>query len=70
MKYYKVMAHINSLNGDMAEVTVIDENRENAQTIYTVIYKDVICTAICNVFNGHFYADDIYGKVLIKWNLI
>jgi hypothetical protein len=50
----------------MAEVTVIDENRDGTQTVYTVIYKEVICTAIYNVFNGHFYADDIYGKVTIK----
>ena len=66
MKYYKVLAHINSLKGEMAEVTVINENRDGTQTVYTVIYKDIICTAICNVFNGHFYADDIYGKVTIK----
>lgn len=40
MKEYKVMAHINSLNGEMAEITVLEEVGNND---YIVNYKGVKC---------------------------
>lgn len=43
MKEYKVMAHINSLNGEKAEVTVLKKVGDND---YIVNYKDVKCHAL------------------------
>jgi hypothetical protein len=62
-KSYKVMAHINSLHGDMDEITILEERRKDNQTYYIAKYKDIFCTAIFNGFNCTYYADDIYGKV-------
>lgn len=42
MKEYKAMAHINSLNGEMAEITVLEEVGNND---YIVDYKGVKCHA-------------------------
>ena len=60
MKEYKAMAHINSLNGEMAEITVLEELENN---YYIVDYKGVKCHALFNWFVCQFYADDIYGIV-------
>lgn len=60
MKPYKDLAHINSLNGQMAEITVLEDKGNNQ---YIVEYGGVKCTAIFNWFNGTFYADDIYGII-------
>ncbi len=60
---YTVMAHLNSLNGKMDEVTVLDERQDGNQTIYIVEYKGVKCTAIFNPFVCEFYADDKYGII-------
>ena len=44
---YKTMAHIHSLNGEMAEITVIEEVGNND---YIVDYKGVKCHALFNWF--------------------
>lgn len=60
MKEYKAMAHINSLNGEMAEITVL---KELANNDYMVDYKGVKCHALFNWFVCEYYADDIYGII-------
>ena len=60
MKEYKVMAHIHSLNGEMAEITVLEEVGNND---YIVNYKGVKCHALFNFFVCEYYADDVYGIV-------
>lgn len=59
---YTVDAHINSLGGDMDEVTVLEERMKGKQKYYIVCYKGVFCTAIFNGFNCTYYADDVYGS--------
>lgn len=60
MKEYKTMAHINSLNGEMAEITVLEEVGNND---YIVDYQGVKCHALFNWFVCQFYADDVYRRV-------
>lgn len=60
MKKYKTMAHINSLKGEMAEITVLDKVGDND---YIVDYKGVKYHALFNWFVCEYYADDIYGIV-------
>ena len=60
MKEYKAMAHIHSLNGEMAEITVLEEVGNND---YIVDYKGVKCHALFNWFVCQFYADDVYRRV-------
>ena len=43
MKEYKAIAHIHSLNGEMAEITVLEEVGNND---YIVNYKGVKCHAL------------------------
>lgn len=57
---YKAMAHINSLNGEMAEITVLEEVGNND---YIVDYKGVKSHALFNWFVCEYYADDIYGRI-------
>ena len=57
---YKAMAHINSLKGEMAEITVLDKVDNNE---YIVNYKGVKCHALFNWFVCEYYADDIYGRI-------
>mgnify|MGYP006375395281 FL=1 len=56
----KVIAHIHSLNGEMAEITVLKELGNND---YMVDYKGVKCHALFNWFVCEYYADDIYGRI-------
>lgn len=60
MKEYKAMAHIHSLNGEMAEIIVLEEVGNND---YIVDYKGVKCHALFNWFVCQFYVDDIYRRV-------
>ena len=60
MKEYKVMAHINSLNGKEAEITVLEKVGDND---YIVDYKGVRYHALFNWFVCEYYADDVYGIV-------
>lgn len=64
MKAYKAMAHINSLQGEMDEITVLTEKQLSPnQAGFIVDYKGIKCTAIFNWFTGSFYADDVYGRI-------
>ena len=63
MKEYKAMAHINSLNGKLAEITVLEKIDAPNQPYYIVEYRGVKCTAIFNWFTCEYYADDVYEVV-------
>ena len=65
MKTFKTKAHINSLGGRTAEITILDKPDEN-KNYYIVDCGGVKCSAIFNFFVCEFYADDIYG--IIKEN--
>ena len=54
---YKVMAHIHSLNGEKAEITVLEKVGDND---YIVDYKGVRFHALFNWFVCEYYADDVY----------
>ena len=56
----KVMAHINSLNGEMAEITILKKVGDND---YIVDYEGVKCHALFNWSVCEYYADDIYEIV-------
>ncbi len=55
-----IMAHIFSLGGEMDEITVLENNGNNK---YVVDYRGVKCTAIFNIFENAYYADDIFGRI-------
>jgi len=59
---FKIKAHIHSLNGEIDEITVLEQVGDND---YIVEYKGVKCHALFNCFICEFYADDIYGR--IEW---
>ena len=65
MKPFKTQAHIHSLDGQMDEITVLEELGNNS---YLVDYRGVKCSAIFNPFNSTYYADDIYGIIKEKTN--
>ena len=54
------LLHIHSLDGQMDEITVLEELGNNS---YLVDYRGVKCSAIFNPFNCTYYADNIYGIV-------
>lgn len=54
------LADINSLKGQMAEITVLEKVGDND---YIVDYKGVKCHALFNWFVCEYYADDIYGRI-------
>ena len=56
----KVTAHIHSLDGKLAEVTILQYNGDND---IIVEYNGKKCTAIYNVFVGAYFVDDIYGII-------
>ena len=66
MKNLKVMAHIHSLNGEMREITILENETLFGRVIpnaYIVKYGDVKCTAIYNPLVCQYYADDKYGII-------
>lgn len=64
MKPFTTQAHINSLKGGLAEITVLEEKElYPRQQGYIVDYGGVICTAIFNPFSCSYYVDDIYGRI-------
>jgi hypothetical protein len=63
MKPYITLAHINSLDGGIDEITVIEKVENASQPYYIVDYKGVKCTAIFNWYVCEYYADDLYGAV-------
>ena len=60
MKPYKAQAHINSLNGELREITVLEKAGDND---YIVDFEGVKCHALFNWFVCEYYADDVYGIV-------
>lgn len=62
-KPYTAKAHIHSLGGAMDDITVLGEDKQGDQTVYTVNYKGTICTAIFNIFTCSYFADDKYGVI-------
>lgn len=60
MQPYKTMAHINSLKGEMAEVTVLQYEDDKH---IVVDYHGIKCKAILNPFVCQLYADDIYEVI-------
>lgn len=67
MKPFKTQAHIHSLNGEMDEITVLEETGNNE---YLVDYRGVKCSAIFNWYNCTYYADDVYGRKRIEDDLL
>ena len=66
MKPYTVMAHIHSLNGEMQEVTVLEQETlfgHPIQNSYIVKYGDIKCTAIYNPLVCQYFADDKFGII-------
>ena len=60
MNPYKAQAHIHSLNGEKAEITVLEEVGDNN---YIVEYRGVKCHALFNWFVCEYYVDGIYAIV-------
>ena len=60
MNEYKTKAQINSLKGELDEITVIKKVGNND---YIVDYKGVKCHALFNWFVCEYYADDVYRRV-------
>lgn len=60
MKSYKTTAHINSLKGKTAEITVLEKVGNND---YIVDYMSVKCHALFNWYVYEYYADDVYRIV-------
>ena len=56
----KCQCHIHSLDGAMAEATILEKTGDNQ---YLADYNGVKCTAIYNIFAGAYYVDDKYGVV-------
>ena len=54
----KCQCHIHSLDGGLAEATILDKIGNN---LYLADYNGVQCTAIFNCFVGKYYVDDVYG---------
>ncbi|OGO91743.1 MAG: hypothetical protein A2Y17_13360 [Clostridiales bacterium GWF2_38_85] len=59
----KCECHIHSLDGGLAEATILAKTGDNQ---YLAQYGDVKCTAIYNPFVGKYFVDDKYGIVRDK----
>lgn len=55
--------HIYSLNGELAEATIIEKIGDNR---YIAEYNGLKCTAIYNPFVDRYYVDDKYGIICDK----
>ena len=60
MKPYKAQAHINSLNGELREITVLEKAGDND---YIVDFEGVKCHALFNWYVCEYYVDDVYSIV-------
>jgi len=52
--------HIHSLNGQLAEATILKRIGDNQ---YLADYNGIKCTAIFNPFVCRYYVDDKYGVI-------
>jgi len=57
---YTVQAHIHSLNGQLADATILEKVGDNK---YIAEFGGVKCSAIFNFYNGTYYVDDKYGII-------
>ena len=57
----KCECHIHSLDGRLAEATIIKKIGDN---LYLADYNGVKCTAIFNPFVCRYYVDDVYGLAI------
>jgi hypothetical protein len=57
---YTVEAHIHSLNGQLAQATILEKIGDNK---YLAEFNGVKCSAIFNPFVGRYYVDDKYGII-------
>jgi hypothetical protein len=57
---HKCECQIHSLDGGLAEATIIKRIGDNQ---YIADYNGVKCTAIFNPFVGRYYVDDKYGII-------
>ena len=57
---FKVKAKIHSLNGELAEVTIVKENGYND---VVAEYRGSYYTAVFNPFVGCYFVDDKYGYI-------
>ena len=55
--------HIHSMNGELAEATIIEKIGDNR---YIAEYNGLKCTAIYNPFVDRYYVDDKYGIIRDK----
>ena len=62
MQPYKTTAHIHSLEGKMAEITVLEKVGDND---YIVDYMGVKYHALFNWYVCEYYADDVY-RIVVK----
>ena len=60
MEQIKEKMVIHSLNGGLADATIIEKLGDND---YMAEYNGVRCHAIYNVFRDRFYVDDVYGII-------
>jgi len=61
---YRHSQRVNGENVTKEEVEIVDSKTEDGVTTYTVKTQDgVTCSAIFNVFNNAYYADDVYGVI-------
>jgi hypothetical protein len=60
--YEKCECHIHSLDGALAEATIMEKTGDNQ---YVAVYNGVRCTAIFNPFVGKYYVDDKYGVITL-----
>ena len=56
----KTKAHIFSLGGEIDDITILEYKGNNN---YIVDYRGVKCTAVFNIFDNSYYADDIFGSL-------
>lgn len=60
MKPITELMHIHSLDGQLAEATILEKIGDNR---YLADYKGVKCSAIYNPFVDRFYVDDKHGVI-------
>ena len=63
MQPIKTQASINSLDGGLADVTILKKTGDNS---YVAEYDGKKCSAIFNPFVGRYYVDDKYGVISEK----
>ena len=59
-------AVIHSLDGKLDKAEILGLLNEQQ---YVARYDGVICSAIFNVFNYHYYVDDKYGILSADWKM-